>query len=521
MVRENAMDEFTMNFRRRLAEEPDRFPTLEELEQWKAEYNTLRGAGSKSTGQSDAGLSFSLLYEAGLTQEMLFFWMSVLVELTRRKDLLEEMTVYAVEHMEVWTPEQKLFVYEQLKRKFFANAIDCSEKMQELLFLLLKQSVAEYRSFFPGYDRRVPASERRADRVLVLISQMLGVKHAPTAFAMEYCRVLIRRGYQVLLINVADVFAPSGAIRMLHLIPNYLEQLSEVSQISYEDVQIPFFQCPQPMPDREVVGMVLQAIRSFNPAFVFSMGEWLVSGVIDPVYPVYSHHFGAGLPYACTSYQKLENKITPEQIRWLKETGADEDAVIYSGYAVRFPEKTRQYSRVEEGIPDEAFCIVLVGNRLTEELNTDFLVRLEQLAREGFWFCFVGSAPKDRIHEDYPLLDVRSSYIPFAEDLLSFFEICDIYLNPPRSGGGTSAIYALHEGKPVVTIKGCDVAANVGEEFCVDSPEELFELCRRYREEPELYKERSRRAVRRAMEVSDTDRIYWKEIEQVLRKEGF
>ena len=58
-------------------------------------------------------------------------------------------------------------------------------------------------------------------------------------------------------------------------------------------------------------------------------------------------------------------------------------------------------------------------------------------------------------------------------DLSTIYKVCDLYINPLRRGGGTSAVEAMYNKLPVVSINYGDVALNTGDEFCVSSYVEM------------------------------------------------
>lgn len=70
-------------------------------------------------------------------------------------------------------------------------------------------------------------------------------------------------------------------------------------------------------------------------------------------------------------------------------------------------------------------------------------------------------------------LSESSSYLGMQNDLSTIYKVCDLYLNPLRRGGGTSAVEAMYNKLPVVSINYGDVALNTGDEFCVSSYVEM------------------------------------------------
>ncbi len=84
-------------------------------------------------------------------------------------------------------------------------------------------------------------------------------------------------------------------------------------------------------------------------------------------------------------------------------------------------------------------------------------------------------------------------------------ELADLYVNPTRKGGGTSAIYAMTAGKPIVTLKYGDVYKNCGEEFAVEDLANMNKLIRRYMVDFDYYNKMSERARNMADLYSSLD----------------
>ena len=85
-------------------------------------------------------------------------------------------------------------------------------------------------------------------------------------------------------------------------------------------------------------------------------------------------------------------------------------------------------------------------------------------------------------------------------------KVIDLYLNPPREGGGTSALYAMAAGKPVVTVNYGDVFKNCGDEFAVENLAEMYECIKRYTEDSIFYDRMAELAYRRAQEYEDVEK---------------
>lgn len=99
-------------------------------------------------------------------------------------------------------------------------------------------------------------------------------------------------------------------------------------------------------------------------------------------------------------------------------------------------------------------------------------------------------------------------------------ELCDLYVNPTRKGGGTSAVEAMYKGKPAVSVGYGDVAGIIGEEFCCADYDEMVEIIKRYSADKQFYQEQSERAYKLAEEYLDTDGEFKRILSEYQKKKA-
>ena len=78
-------------------------------------------------------------------------------------------------------------------------------------------------------------------------------------------------------------------------------------------------------------------------------------------------------------------------------------------------------------------------------------------------------------------------------------------MNPPRQGGGGGAARAQAVGKPVVSLKHCDVEAVSGKDFCCDTLDEMATVIKRYCTDKEFYKSMSEKSLENYKKHSGVD----------------
>jgi glycosyltransferase involved in cell wall biosynthesis len=113
---------------------------------------------------------------------------------------------------------------------------------------------------------------------------------------------------------------------------------------------------------------------------------------------------------------------------------------------------------------NNAVIWVTVGFRLQYEVGGEWAARmLELLSRYSnvFWILVGGDASLPPALRHAPTDRVRA--LPTRSDISDILRVCDIYVNPPRMGGGFSVVEAMAEGLPVTAFAGSDGGDKVGE----------------------------------------------------------
>ncbi len=124
---------------------------------------------------------------------------------------------------------------------------------------------------------------------------------------------------------------------------------------------------------------------------------------------------------------------------------------ILIGFNYKQPKK--KFIRETYKILPNDFVYITVGNRLDVELKTDFISTVCNHLRSSAcakWFV-VGSIDKN-IFSDYQDLIIYKKIImiSYERDLTGLYKLCNAYIEPDRTGGGTSVFWAMYQGMPIV-----------------------------------------------------------------------
>ncbi len=416
--------------------------------------------------------------------------------------------------------EHLFFLYWQLSQRFMLWQESKSEKGITELWKLYQRLCEQCRAQVTGLDW-IPQAERDPDTVIVLMSQYLGPKgHGPSKTALDRCRMLMELMHKkVLLINTAEIGEWRTTLPWLgYSKMEYEAVYSTVEYVDWKGCRIPFFQCDNDMPNVAVYQMLIQTVRQMKPQLVLEIGTGSVlAHLLSRCVPVLSVVTGfSRLAISETTCQVSALRMTDRDRRILQAVGKSEDAILPSVFTFGLNEQKTHFTRAQLGLPEDRFLLAVVGMRLHFEIDAAFMDMLATLD-ERFAVVFIGAFDHyEQFMRDYRYMKDDLFYLGVQEDVLAVFEVCDLFVNPIRVGGGTSAAEALSKQLPVVSTDHGDIAATVGEDFLVRDYADMSKTIRRYCEDAEFYKVQQKKAATRAERLLDTAG----EFERVLHEFG-
>lgn len=357
--------------------------------------------------------------------------------------------------------------------------------MQRQLFLL-RMDAATAPGFVPGrlfpfYERFLgeiarrlgvrpvprPAGAPATGRVAMVTNQFLSAYHQPSRDLLQQATLLQGRcGREVLILNTNMMpdryhspFVPPFAAAVE-------EQLSGEQFVAFEGQRFRLLSSVERGITAGKVNGFLAAVEAFDPDVVIAFGgSAIIADLMAPARPLLCMPTTTGLPVSLADIVLDFGGTTPPA-----EAGRLAAAwrPFRLGLSLRRDGGTPA-TRAEFGIPDGAFAGVVVSNRLDAEVDAGFLMLLERLLdavpRAQVLFAGVAEALPDRLAQSRHADRLRClGYVERVDGLLG---VCDLYLNPRRTGGGASAAQALAAGVPALSFPGGDVASVVGPAFLV------------------------------------------------------
>ncbi|ALA70055.1 hypothetical protein GT50_07445 [Geobacillus stearothermophilus 10] len=424
------------------------------------------------------------------------------------------------------TKEEKYFYLYQCIRLGFVRQGIANDETAVLQRRLYRDIYISFKKRVEGRYRPIPKEERNKNLVVVMISQFLSLHHAPTKTALDRCYSLMKHlGKQVVLINTKELLTTKGMCPFYNIITgNEVKELEKFDRIKYKDVEIPFYQPSIPMPDIQEIVRIADEISRLRPYFIIHIGGTSITvDLCSQIVPTANiSTVFSGLPLSEGQMYVIGRKTNIDDICLLDKFGFGKENIIESVFTFDFKPQQHYFTRKQLNLPEHKFLIAVVGARLDEEVTDEFVKLMMETIDLEVHFVFIGCFERyyDWIAKN-PILMEHTTYLGFQDDVLAVLELCDLYVNPKRAGGGSSAAEAMYKGLPVVTINIGDVAVVAGNDFCVNSYEEMQQMIERYVRDQDFYNEMSQKARQRAEIVLSTNQQIQRIVDKIVNNQFF
>jgi len=416
--------------------------------------------------------------------------------------------------------ENLYFVWSHFKRILLTKLVPFDGNSEKKLDGIYDKS---YNIFFNGlkkYLAEIPLEKRNKDLVIILAIQFLDDAHAPTRSVIERAKVLQELGKTVMIINTTEQYIKAGYIPVwTEGCGMVLDNYNNITGIKAGGARLRFYQMPKELPIPYKVQVLSQIINKLKPYYILSIGTGsILADLCGNIVPCASMALAfSTLPKTKNKMKILGRKLYPEEEKKFQDTD-----IIESRFTFELKPQKKQFSRSLMGLPEDKFILAVVGIRLQYEVSPAFLDMLGKVCKAGCHVVFAGIMDNyQQLMEEYPVISACSTFIGYCDDILALMEICDLYINPDRVGGGFSIIEAFYKGVPGVYLERGDVYVAGGEEFAVSNFDIMAEQVIRYKEDKDYYnymaglaKERAKLMTSSKEAIADIDINICKRIEE-------
>ncbi|MCL2839575.1 MAG: glycosyltransferase [Defluviitaleaceae bacterium] len=319
-----------------------------------------------------------------------------------------------------------------------------------------------------------PYEMKNNKRICILVHSFLSGPLAP--IISQIANGLINKGYELHIVNIESLVHEKDSNFLAHSIvstSNSNSPSSRTSIIDYASSHVIYHEATNHhLRDRQQE--LLNIIASTHPLCVidYSISFGLVTYYVSQHYPVIE------LPGRKSGYSSsFFHKHLSYNDDGFHAPIAANQAITQVPPHYEMQEIKRIHSRSEYGFDDDDIICITVGNRLDFDLSKnlfDSMLSILNKNRTLKWLI-VGTESLPWIKPS-SLGEISRSihFIPYEEDLTGLYQICDIYINPLRTGGGTSVAWAALSGVAVVTpAEACDACTIVGSVNCVENESDI------------------------------------------------
>ncbi|MBJ7416890.1 MAG: hypothetical protein JHC88_15815 [Niveispirillum sp.] len=376
---------------------------------------------------------------------------------------------------------------------------------------LWRTMLNQYRAAMPARDP-VPAAARQRDLIVITTGQFIRGAHQPSTDMLDFVtKLVLRLGRRVVLINTADGPVKSHFPYLGNFVSSVDRELVAVKQLVIDGLPVPFTHLPAGFTDPQMASEVRDQILALKPDMVLSFGTLCpVSDLCHGLLDVVAIPYGSYLPFAEPTWLALPRPLNPGETPALAVGGLTPDRVIRIEYSYAPPPAMTVRDKAALGLGDDTILTLIIGLRLAREVTPDFAAALDAAvqAEPRLFFLFVGQMDNyAELVAPHPALAARSRSQGHETDVMGLMAAADLYINPPRGGGGTSAAYALSRGIPAYSLNSGDVGVVVGPAFHLSSYADFAPAARRYTDDPDLRGQLQEKAKARFADISSRERM--------------
>lgn len=404
-------------------------------------------------------------------------------------------------------------IYWIISRKTFSDAhISISENLDEL-----------YKYIYEKIERLINLNLDKLETpnknlIILITSQFLQVEHAPTRRVLDYAYILVKKlGKQVVIINDSGLNYYPCRCLVQDVNMNFMDIYNKTENIKYKDVIVPYMQISAYMPDIYCMKEMLMYIYDLNPGLIYNIGgSSLLADLCGKFAVTASLPCSTDIPITMSKYLLVGRTLQDSDSDRIKRLESYQQIIETVINYVPVDNKVK-YEREKYGLKESDFVIIVIGNRLDSEIDTEFLSLMNKIIKEeNVHIMFVGNlSQKDKIERIVSNKE-KLHFIGQINNANKMIAICNLYCNPKRSGGGRSSFEALHSGVPVVTLKYGDVYYTCGNTFTVQNYGEYFEKVQQYIYDKQYMGIMKTKAKKRAEYLSDIEKTQKDILDKIL-----
>ena len=429
------------------------------------------------------------LKEKQVSLDIYLNYMYILLDLGDKK-ALENAYIYVYNNI---YNLNKINVYAFVTNSLFYVSHYNQEVNEEIVKLRLKTMAILKEHFKEAVV--IKNTKKLPQNIAIVTGQLLSVNHGPTQLTINYANALkeFNPDLNIKIFvedyanyspddinwNIAFKSSPSSSCRKMHQ-----KLLNKSIAVYYSNSELT---------RNERIRQDVESIIDFQPQVIFKMGSNynLTADLLYDFYPIISCTMGGAEDSYCVD---IFTGGYPEEVmdKMYNELNIQKQTYISHRTGIYTPKTSKHKFRRDYNLTKNDFVMVTVGNRLGAEISEAFVNEMASLmdSDKSYKWLIVGTEGNEIIASKPNLLN-KVIFIPYEENLFELYKICDVYVNPIRKTGGTSAALAMKAKLPIVTTNSkSDVGVFAGENNCIQLDEYSLEI-KHLKNDKNYYNEKS------------------------------
>lgn len=301
-------------------------------------------------------------------------------------------------------------------------------------------------------------------RRVALVAPYIGHRfHTPSRMAADQAAILAGSGVQVQIFSAQELLPPDAA-----------QFRGDGSELGLPALDAQTWADLLPAGVRMTVSdsrfslpgrwrNLLPALAAFDPDAILLVGLYSpLAAALHAVRPVVGISVNTVAPIAPLDIWLAADADARDREVWSQVFPAPR--TLFHPYRLKRSTAEHAVTRAELGLDPAAMVWVSAGFRLEHEIHGEWAERMLRLMTrhpQVVWLLIGGEGKLPQALENAPAGRVRA--LATRDDLPGILRISDIYVNPPRMGGGISVAEAMAEGLPVTALAGSDGGDKLGD----------------------------------------------------------
>lgn len=322
---------------------------------------------------------------------------------------------------------------------------------------------------------RAPRLAKNVQRVAIYTPQIFNHKHPPTKLVFEHARLFQSRNIEVRIFSCQEQSIPEmreylsndGHLKIPPPETQFDYQIMLTSKIDIVRAQERFS-----LPLR--AQCILKFMENFEPDLCFFVGhQSLMLKSLYQQYPLLGLNISSLAPAG-----DLDLWLSADEAVKENAPGVKTNAYYHPFRTIQKADEVN-ISRSDLQLAADSVVLLTVGARLEKEICGDWATAMLDICTRFpnvFWLIVGGNGDTPSAVCTSNLPNIRC--LPYQSNLRGIYACSDIYVNPPRLGGGFSVAEAMAEGLPTLAFVDTDGGRKLGSAASLNQVDYFEELNR-------------------------------------------